>query len=146
MEERTWSACSKFRTKIASLSSAFRDDVLFLSAALHFELRTSAINQEHVEMPSRGPGSQLVARVILGLLILVPFGALLAVRNVSMAWLAWTVLSLWAAVEAAQITSLAFPENRSHARTFCVALLAGANAVMSLILALAPSTWISSFR
>lgn len=94
-------------------------------------------------MRSTGRVSQLAARALLVLFILVPSTALLTDRKMSLAWLVWTVVSLWAALNAVQLTTLAFPERHSPKRALAIAMLAAANMVLSLALALFPTAWIS---
>jgi len=96
-------------------------------------------------MRSTGRVSQLAARALLVLFILVPCTALLTDRKMSLAWLAWAVVSLWAALNSIQLTTLAFPERHSPQRALAIAMLAAANMVLSLALALLPTAWPSAF-
>ena len=95
-------------------------------------------------MRKRGRVSQLAARAILVLLVLVPSTALLTARKASVAWLVWTIVSLWVALNAVQFTTLAFPERHSPKRDLVVIMIAVANMVLSLGLALLPTAWINS--
>jgi asparagine N-glycosylation enzyme membrane subunit Stt3 len=95
-------------------------------------------------MRSTGLVQHLAARAILVLLILVPFTVLLTARKTSLAWLVWTVVSLWALMDAVRLTTLAFPERHSPTRAIAVAILAAVNMALSLGLALSPSAWISA--
>ena len=95
-------------------------------------------------MRKRGRVSQLAARAILVLLVLVPSTALLTARKASVAWLVWTIVSLWVALNAVQFTTLAFPERHSPKRALVVIMIAVANMVLSLGLALLPTAWINS--
>jgi hypothetical protein len=97
-------------------------------------------------MRKTGRVSQLAARALLVLFILVPSTALLTERAASLAWLVWSVVSLWVALNAVQFTTLAFPERHSPNRAIAIALLAAANMALSLALALFPTFWISAFR
>jgi hypothetical protein len=90
--------------------------------------------------------SRLAAKALLVLFILVPATALLIVRKTSLAWLAWTVLSLWAALNAVQLTTLVSPERPSPKRAIAIAMLALTNMALSLALALVPSAWLNDFR
>jgi hypothetical protein len=60
-------------------------------------------------MRNTGRVSQLAARALLVLFILVPLTALLFDRKASLAWLAWTIVSLWAALNAVQLTTTVAP-------------------------------------
>jgi len=97
-------------------------------------------------MRHTGRVSQLAARAVLVLLVLVPSTVLLTARKASLAWLVWTIASLWAALNSIQLTTLAFPESHSPKRALAITLLAAANVVLSLALALLPTAWISAFR
>jgi hypothetical protein len=97
-------------------------------------------------MRNTGRVSQLAAKALLVLFILVPSMALLTARKASLAWLAWTVVSLWAALNAVQLTTLVSPERHSPKRAIAIAMLAAANMVLSLVLALLPTAWISGSR
>ena len=97
-------------------------------------------------MQSTGRVSQLAARASLVLLLLVPATVLLTARKASLAWLVWTIASLWAALNSIQLTTLAFPERHSPKRALAITLLAAANVALSLGLALLPGDWISAFR
>lgn len=88
--------------------------------------------------------SRLAARALLVLFVLVPSTALLFERKASLAWLAWTVVSLWATLNAVKLTTLAFPERHSPKRALIIALLAAANMVASLALTLLPNAWLSA--
>jgi hypothetical protein len=97
-------------------------------------------------MRNTGRVSQLAARALLVLFILVPSTALLTARKASLAWLAWTVVSLWATLNAVKLTTLMFPERHSPKRALAIILLAAANMALSLALALLPTAWLSTFR
>lgn len=97
-------------------------------------------------MRKTGRVSQLAARALLVLFILVPPTAMLFDRRASLAWLVWTVVSLWAALNAVKLTTLISPERHSPNRALAIILLAAANMVLSLTLALFPAIWISAFR
>ncbi|MFI5087564.1 MAG: hypothetical protein ACHP7I_04160 [Terriglobales bacterium] len=97
-------------------------------------------------MRHRGGVSQLAARALLVLFILVPSTALLFDRKASLAWLVWTVVSLWAALNAVKLTTLVSPERHSPNRALAIILLAAANMVLSLALALLPTAWLSASR
>jgi len=97
-------------------------------------------------MRNRNRASQLVAKALLVLFILVPGAALLADRKASLAWLAWTVVSLWATLNTVKLTTLVFPESYSPKHAVAVATLAAANMAISLALAVSPAAWLSAFR
>ena len=97
-------------------------------------------------MRHTGGVSQLAARALLVLFILVPPTALLIDRKASLAWLAWTVVSLWAALNAVKLTTLIFPERHSPKRALTIILLAALNMAVSFGLALMPTAWLSDFR
>lgn len=97
-------------------------------------------------MGNTGRVSQLAAWAILVLLILVPSTVLLTARKASLAWLVWTIVSLWVALDAVQLTTLAFPERHSPTRAVAITMLAAVNMALSLALALLPTAWISTFR
>ena len=88
--------------------------------------------------------TQLAVSAILVLLIVVPSTVLLTFRKPSLAWLVWTAVSLWAALDSVQLTMLAFPERHSPKRALVVIMIAVANMVLSLGLALLPTAWINS--
>jgi hypothetical protein len=90
--------------------------------------------------------TQLAASAILVLLIVVPSAVLLTFRKPSLAWLVWTFVSLWAALDSVQLTTLAFPAHHSPTRAVAITMLAAVNMALSLALALAPTAWISTFR
>ena len=96
-------------------------------------------------MPNTDRVSQLAACALLVLLILVP-STMLLTRKASLAWLAWTIVSFWAALDAVRLTILAFPERHTPGRALSVAMLAGVNMALSLGLALLPTAWISALR
>jgi hypothetical protein len=97
-------------------------------------------------MRNTGRVSQLAASAILVLLILVPSTMLVTAHKASLAWLIWTFVSLWAALDAVQLTTLAFPEHHSPTRAVAITMLAVVNMALSLALALSPTAWMSSIR
>jgi hypothetical protein len=97
-------------------------------------------------MRHTGRVSQLAARTLLVLLVLVPSTVLLTATRPSIAWLVWTVVSLCVVLNAVQLTTLAFPESHSPKRAIAIAMLAAANMVLSLALALLPTAWLSASR
>ncbi|MGB9104399.1 MAG: hypothetical protein WCC59_06565 [Terriglobales bacterium] len=97
-------------------------------------------------MRNTGRVSQLAAWAILVLFILVPPTVLLTARKASFAWLVWTVVSLWVALNTVQFTTMAFPERHSPRRALAITMLAAVNMALSLGLALLPTAWISAFR
>jgi hypothetical protein len=90
--------------------------------------------------------SRLAAKALLVLFILVPLTALLIDRKASLAWLVWTVVSLWATLNAVKLTTLVFPERHSPKRALAIVLLAAVNMALSLALALLPTAWLSASR
>jgi hypothetical protein len=97
-------------------------------------------------MQNTGRASQLATWAILVLFVLVPPTVLLTARKASLAWLVWTIISLWVALDAVQLTTLAFPERHSPTRAIAVTMLAVVNMALSLALALLPPAWINSLR
>ena len=97
-------------------------------------------------MRNTGRVSQLAAWAILVLLVLVPATALLTARKASLAWLVWTVVSLWATLNGVQLTTLVFPERHSPKRALVVIMIAVVNMARSLGLALLPAAWMSPLR
>ena len=97
-------------------------------------------------MRNTGRVRQLAARAILVLFILVHAAALLTARTASLAWLVWTIVSLWVALNAVQFTTLVFPERHSPKRALVVIMIAVANLALSLALALLPTAWINALR
>ena len=97
-------------------------------------------------MRNTGRASRLAARAILVLFILVPPAGLLTARKASLAWLAWTIVSLWVALNVVKFTKLVFPERHSPARALVVVMIAVVNMALSLGLALLPTAWINSLR
>ena len=89
--------------------------------------------------------TQLAASAILVLLIVVPSTVLLTFRKPSLAWLVWTAVSLWAALDSVQLTMLAFPERHSPTRAIAITMLAVVNVLLSLALALSPAAWMTAF-
>jgi hypothetical protein len=94
-------------------------------------------------MRNTGRVNQLAAWAILVLLVLVPPTVLLTVRKASLAWLVWTIVSLWVALNAVHFTTLAFPERHSPTRALIVIMIAVANMALSLGLAVLPTAWIN---
>jgi hypothetical protein len=90
--------------------------------------------------------SQLAASATLVLLILVPSTVLVTAHKASLAWLVWTIVSLWAALDAVQLTTLAFPEHHSPTLAVAITILAVVNTALSLALALLPPAWINAPR
>jgi hypothetical protein len=90
--------------------------------------------------------TQLAASAILVLLIVVPTTVLLTFRKPSLAWLVWTIVSLWAALDSVQLMTLAFPSHHSPARAIAITMLAVVNVLLSLALALSPTAWMTAFR
>ena len=97
-------------------------------------------------MGHKGGVSRLAAKALLVLFLLVPATALVAVRKASLAWLIWTVVSLWATLNTVKLTTLVFPERHSPRRALLILLLAAVNVALSLALALLPADWLSTFR
>jgi hypothetical protein len=97
-------------------------------------------------MRNTGRASRLAVWAILVLFILVPPTALLTARKASLAWLVWTILSLWVVLNAVQFTTLVFPERHSPSRALVVIMIAVVNMALSLALALLPTAWLSDFR
>ena len=97
-------------------------------------------------MRKKGRLSRLAARAILVLFILVPPAGLLTARKASLAWLAWTIVSLWVGLNVVKFTTLAFPERHSPTRALVVVMIAVVNVAFSLGLALLPSDWISALH
>ncbi len=97
-------------------------------------------------MRDTGRVSRLAAWAILVLFILVPATALLTARKANLAWLVWTIVLLWVALNAVQFTTLAFPERHSPTRALVVIMIAVVSMVLSLCLALMPTDWISALR
>jgi hypothetical protein len=97
-------------------------------------------------MLNTGRVSQLAASATLVLLVLVPSTVLLTFRKPSLAWLVWTIVSLWAALDSVQLTMLAFPEHHSPTRAVAITILAAVNMALSLALALTPIAWMTAFR
>jgi hypothetical protein len=97
-------------------------------------------------MRKTGRVSRLAARALLVLFVIVPLTALLFDRKTSLAWLAWTVLSLWAILNAVKLTTLVSPERHSPKHALGIILLAAANLAFSLVLALLPTAWLSTFH
>ena len=97
-------------------------------------------------MRKTGRVSQLAAWAILVLFVLVPPAGLLTARKASLAWLVWTVVSLWVVLNAVRFTTLAFPERHSPTRALVVIMIAVVNMALSLGLAVLPTAWINSLR
>ena len=97
-------------------------------------------------MLKTGRVSRLAARALLILFILVPLTALLTDHRASLAWLAWTIVSLWAALNAVQLTTLVSPERHSPRRALLIVMLAAVNTLLSLGLALLPTGWLTGSR
>jgi NADH:ubiquinone oxidoreductase subunit K len=97
-------------------------------------------------MRNTGRVSQLAAWVILVLLVLVPCAVSLTAPKANVAWLVWTVVSLYVVLNAVELTTLAFPESHSPKRAMAIILLAVANILISLALALLPAAWFSASR
>ena len=93
-----------------------------------------------------GRASQVLAWSIFVAMILVPPAMMLAGFRPNLAWLAWTIVSLWVALDAVKLTMMAFPSHHSPLRSVAVTGLAVMNMVLSLGLALWPAAWTSSSR
>lgn len=128
-----WSACRRWRT----LLIPFRQ--------LGPRLGYKRYHQERIDA-KHGPSKPACGASILVLFILVPLTGLLTARKASLAWLVWTILSLWVVLNAVRFTTLAFPERHSPTRALVVVMIAVVNMVLSLGLALLPTAWISSLR
>jgi hypothetical protein len=67
-------------------------------------------------------------------------------KSSRVAWLVWTIASLCVALNAAPLTTLILPEYHSPTPAIAFAMLAIANVVLCLCLALVPTAWLSAFR
>jgi hypothetical protein len=94
----------------------------------------------------KGRVSQLIAWAIFVVMILVPPAMMLTGFRPNLAWLAWTFVSLWVALDAVHLTMMAFPAHHSPLRSVAVTGLAVVNMVLSLAIALWPTAWISAAR
>jgi hypothetical protein len=120
--------------------------ILLFSSRWIAVLELGSLSSGAIWMRDTGWVSQLAARALFVLFIIVPLMALLFDRKASLAWLAWTVLSLWAILNAVKLTTLVSPERHSPKHALGIILLAAANMVFSLALALLPTAWLSTFR
>jgi len=82
--------------------------------------------------------SQIAALTALLLMLIFPFAVAVSVPPVSLAWLAWSLFSFWAALDAVRLTTLAFPVRHSPKVAIAITVLAGVNILVSLGVALIP--------
>jgi hypothetical protein len=78
----------------------------------------------------------IAARGFVLLLLLVPFRLLVTPRPGIVLCVAWALVSIWAVASAFQIAVLASPLHRTPGLTVVITLLAGANLLLALYVAI----------
>ena len=72
------------------------------------------------------------ARLVIALLIVIPVWLLLTPNAVNVVWIAWTVVSLWAALNAVLLAVRGFPEHHRPSLILVITVLALVNVAISL--------------
>jgi hypothetical protein len=83
---------------------------------------------------------QLFAWLVIALLLAVPLWVLMAPWTANIAWAAWAVVSVWAALYAVPLATYAFPKRHSPSLAFAITALAVVNGLCSIGLVVFPKT------
>jgi hypothetical protein len=81
---------------------------------------------------------QFGAWAVIVLLIVVPMWLLMTPNTGNLAWVAWAVVSLWAALDAVSLAVRAFPVRHTPRLAIMITVLALANAMISFAVVIMP--------